>query len=135
MMNRRTTVAKVAYWLAGELRRVKTYQRFYEFKTFPPEGDKLPELEHVGRHWFRCQWSVNLLLWSMHHDPEHWDHWALQHDECEHRGRTPVPCPECEGTICPWDQGNEESDEVEPEATSPTDTDTTGRVQRVESDS
>jgi hypothetical protein len=118
-MNRRTVTAKAAYWLAGQLSRVKTYQRFYEFEGFLENENEdgtyvLPEPRDAGRRWFQCQWSTNLMLWSSHHDPDHWDHWALDHTTCEHENREIVRCESCGGWVCPWDQrDSEESEESE----------------------
>lgn len=119
-MNTRTRVAKAAYWLSGQLRWVKTYQRFYELSapvdldemhlTSPSGLSRHLKMEPAGRHWFQCGWSVRLMVWSMRHDPGHWDHWALDHEGREHQGKT---CLECGGLICPWDQGDDESDENE----------------------
>jgi len=118
-VNTRTRVAKTAYWLSGQLRWVKTYQRFYELsppvdpgkmrvKVAPGLGEDL-RMEPAGRHWFQCPWSTRLMTWSMRHDWRHWDHWALDHEGCEREGRVAVACPECGGFICPWDQEDEEN--------------------------
>lgn len=99
-----TRLAKAAYWAAGELSRVKTYQRIYEWKN-PQEfqeavfGEALPELDMqpVGRIWLPCRLSMKLLGLSQDLDHKHWDHWALEHRLCED-GQN---CNDCGGHIDP----------------------------------
>jgi hypothetical protein len=99
-----TRLAKAAYWLAGELSRVKTYQQTYSWKNpeamFTAEpGESLPEIEMVkaGRLWLPCALSMKLLVLSEKLDVEHRDHWALEHSLCEEG----LPCRDCGGHIDP----------------------------------
>lgn len=90
-MNRRTR-AKLAFRLGGYLSRIKTPQRCYEL-VHTDDGDF--ESRPVGRIWTSCVASVRLEKLSMRLDWDHWDHWALIHDDCD-----PTPCPECGGCVC-----------------------------------
>lgn len=99
-----TRLAKAAYWAAGELSRVKTYQRTYTWEN--PDvfleakaGEPLPELDMrpAGRIWLPCGLSMKLLSLSQDLDHKHWDHWALEHSLCE-GGQT---CNDCNGHIDP----------------------------------
>ena len=99
-----TRLAKFAYWLAGELSRVKTYRQTYTWKNpeamFTAEpGEELPEIETVkaGRLWLPCALSMKMLVLSEKLDVEHWDHWALEHSLCEEG----LPCRDCGGHIDP----------------------------------
>ena len=99
-----TRLAKAAYWLAGELSRIKPYQRTYawenpdEWLTAVPD-EELPEMKLVkaGRIWLPCNLSLRMLVLSEKLDVEHWDHWALEHSLCEDG----LPCHDCGGHIDP----------------------------------
>lgn len=91
-MNTRTAFAKAAYRLAGELSRVKTYQRFWFLDL---DGDELLRKRHDGRHWAPCALSMRLLEWSENIDPQHWGHWALVHDD-----EPATKCEGCGGYVC-----------------------------------
>jgi hypothetical protein len=86
---RSTRSAKAAFRLSGKLRRVKTPQRYYVL-----EPDSL-EFTPGGWRWFDCRLSQWLLRASLRWDPEHWDHWALAHEDC-----IPSPCSTCGGDVC-----------------------------------
>lgn len=100
-----TRLAKAAYWLAGELSRVKTYRQTYRFAnqvewSSAVAGDgPLPEMEmeKAGRLWLPCTLSMKMLTLSLALDHEHWDHWALEHSLCEEG----LPCHDCDGHIDP----------------------------------
>lgn len=90
-MNRRTR-AKLAHRLGGYLSRIKTWQRTYELVDRDEDGF---DFRPVGRTWMSCAASVRLEELAMQLDWDHWDHWALIHDDCD-----PTPCPECGGCVC-----------------------------------
>ncbi len=98
-----TWLAKAAYWLGGELSRIQTNQQTYElvnpqvFVDAALDGS-LPEIETrpAGKMKLPCGLSVKLLSWSQDLDRKHWDHWALQHMECEG-----TVCSDCNGHIDP----------------------------------
>lgn len=98
-----TKLAKGAYWLTGELSRIKTYQRVYEAadpRMFSAEpGEALPELKmrKAGRIWLPCTLSLKLLMLSENLDRKHWEHWALEHSLCP----AGLPCHDCGGHIDP----------------------------------
>lgn len=98
-----TRLAKAAYWLAGELSQIKTYQRVWESDDpswlVSEPGEPLPELKMVpaGRIWLPCRLSMKMLGWSCDLDTKHWDHWALEHSRCKEG----LPCPDCGGHIDP----------------------------------
>ena len=98
-----TRLAKAAYWLAGELSRVKTYRQTWTWVN-PQilEGDPnepLPELDmrKAGRMWLPCATSMKMLVLSQRLDHKHWDHWALEHSLCEEG----LPCRDCGGHVDP----------------------------------
>lgn len=86
----RTRAAMLVYWAAGVLSRVRTWQRVYEVATHEPLT-----VRRLPRRWASCATSTRLLVLSTRLDPTHWDHWALQHNDCE-----PRPCTVCGGHIC-----------------------------------
>lgn len=103
-----TLLAKAAYWLAGQLSRIKTNQMTYEWVN-PQEfmeaevGEDLPEMDmkEAGKIKLPCRLSMKLLNWSQDLDHKHWDHWALQHTLCEG-----TACADCKGHVDP-DLGDE----------------------------
>lgn len=88
---KRRTRAKIAFRIGGYLSRIKTLQRTY---TLVDTGGAF-KFRPAGRVWTSCALSARLEKLSMQLDWDHWDHWALIHDECD-----PAPCPECGGGIC-----------------------------------
>lgn len=102
-----TRLAKISYWLAGELTRIKTKQQTWSWENpqemFESDPNKpLPEMKMVkaGRVWLPCRFSLILLGLSEDLDYKHWDHWALEHRLCED-GHT---CPDCGGHVDPpWE--------------------------------
>jgi hypothetical protein len=99
-----TRLAKIAYWLSGQLTRIKTNQMTYEWVN-PQEwmdsiaGEELPELDMrpAGKSKLPCRLSMKMLQWSDDLDYKHWDHWALDHTNCN-EGYT---CTQCGGHIDP----------------------------------
>ncbi len=89
----RRALSKAIFWLSGRLAYVKTPQRFYTL----PKGDRTFELnfEYAGWHWCSCGLSGRLMELSERIDPEHWDHWALVHEDCD-----ADYCAECGGKSC-----------------------------------
>lgn len=83
--------AKTLFWAAGNLPRIKTPRRTYEIVSFDPFETERSK----GYTWGPCQTSINMLKWSCQLDWDHWDHWALVHNECN-----PQPCTECGGCRC-----------------------------------
>lgn len=90
MASIRTRTAKAVYWLAGKLSRIKTERMTYKLVSCDPV-----EFEPAGKSKGSCKLSMDLLVWSQHLDWDHWDHWALQHADCEGER-----CPRCGGIIC-----------------------------------
>lgn len=76
-------IAKITYWLAGKLSRIETERPVYTTEGEPAGTRRMP-----------CRLSMKMLGWSMRLDREHWDHWALQHKECDGRR-----CKKCKGFI------------------------------------
>lgn len=86
----KTRVAQRIFWLSGVTSKVKTPQHLWEIVSVEPwETRKLP------RRWTSCRFSGWLLRRSLRLDPYHWDHWALQHTDCQ-----PHPCAVCGGMVC-----------------------------------
>lgn len=91
-----TKLAKVTYWLSGQLSHIKTYTKFYKLKNEDdPVGLEGPiEFEVAGAHWSPWGFAWTVLDWSYRLDTKHWNHWALDHED--HPGKT---CPACKGWI------------------------------------
>jgi len=85
----RRMTAKAVYHLGGLLGKVKTRRRVYSW-----DPDRMDEFLPAGRRWLPCRLSIWLMQLSMHLDPEHWDHWALEHGR-----REGIPC-KCGGYDC-----------------------------------
>lgn len=92
-----------ARWLSGQLSRIKTRQKFYRLvdhvnadgttSIFNPDGG----FDTVKMyHWAPCRLSTKLLVWGMHHDSEHHDHWGLVHRSTE---KFLYACPVCGGGV------------------------------------
>lgn len=103
-MIQNTKLAKFVYFLSGELTRIKTYRQTWTWEN--PEvfmeaeaGEALPELDmrKAGRIWMPCRLSMTLLVLSNNLDVKHWDHWALEHMNCED-GQI---CNDCGGHVDP----------------------------------
>ena len=69
--------------------RVKTWQPYYTIKIVGGS----PELDRAGWHWHSCSLSTRLMSWSERLDRYHWEHWALEHEDCTGARR----CAECGG--------------------------------------
>jgi len=82
--------AQLLHRVAGWLHSVKTLQRTYELGR---DGDDL--FTFAGWRWLPCVTSTRLMERAMQMDWDHWDHWALVHDDC----RT-EQCPACGGCVC-----------------------------------
>jgi hypothetical protein len=98
MSTTRTLAAKVVFVLGGLLSRVKTYQRVYSMNWEDPEDR--PEFTPAGRRWISSRLSMQLLHLSEKIDPGHWEHWALDHEDCP----SDVRCSRCGGQLCPDDE-------------------------------
>lgn len=95
-MTTRTALAKGVFKVSGLLFYVKTYQRFWLLDLDAGLSDLLDsKRRHDGRHWSSCALSMRLLGWSENIDPQHWDHWALVHDD-----EPATRCRDCGGYIC-----------------------------------
>lgn len=90
----RTMAAKTAFFLGGVLSHVNTRQRTYLMNWDGPHAN--PEFTRDGWRWQSCSASMSLLKLSERIDPGHWDHWAINHEDCPS-----VPCPRCGGQLCP----------------------------------
>lgn len=85
-------IAKITYWASGQLSRIKTTQQLWKLDEITDDGIISSP---AGRRKLPCRLSVKVLGWSMRLDREHWDHWALKHDD--HDGSR---CDRCGGIIC-----------------------------------
>lgn len=94
-MNFKRMLSKAAFYCSGWLSHVKTYQRYYSMDGEWVDKERPPPMKLGGWHWFPCQWSMDMLKWSMRLDRVHWDHWACQHIDCN-----PRPCTVCGGVSC-----------------------------------
>lgn len=117
----RTRRAMFAYWLSGELGWIRWPQRYYtiDYSDWDWEGEP-PAAVRGPREWRRpAPFVLKLMLWAMHHDPAHSDHWALD----RRNSRWSFECPVCKGTdlAIPLGPGMRdwrgEDDSVHPEAT------------------
>jgi len=82
-------LARTAYWLAGQLSRIRTPQRFYTWHG--PDDD----FSFAGWRWSYCGLSMKLLGLSQQLDWDHWDHWATVPGDCD------TACAECGGNARP----------------------------------
>lgn len=90
-----TLLAKAAYRLAGYLMVIKTPRKTFSLE-FTGEGDDIDFVSTpAGRMWLPCQTGVKMLQLSQKLDHNHWDHWALEHNDCGW-----LYCNECHGRIC-----------------------------------
>ena len=83
----RTRVAKFVFWLSGQLGKIKYQQPVYKWERGSPS-------EPAGTQLLSHPWTYKLLFLSERIDPEHWEHWAFEHD--------PIPgtrCIHCKGWI------------------------------------
>lgn len=93
----RVKLGKVLYCLSGWLMPIKTYQRTYEWMgpNLDAENEDAiwenKEFEYAGRVWMPCHLAFVVLEWSSRVDPDHFDHWALEH----------IPGDICQGHECP----------------------------------
>lgn len=94
-MNTRRTTAKALHRVAGQLARIKTWQRTYQMTWDSPDVE--PVHRPTGRVWLPCGLAFRVMGIAMNLDWDHWDHWAARHDE---HCLNPRPCPECGGTAC-----------------------------------
>lgn len=95
----RRRLARAAYRVGGWLVHVKTYQR--EYKLAPPTGpDQDLVFIPVGRSWQSIGWAWDLLEQSERLDPEHWEHWAVDHSAPPVDGTVCPRCPVCGGGTC-----------------------------------
>ena len=90
------TLAKGVFRAACGLSHVKTPQKVRRVVSREPFVT-VP----AGRQWHPCRLSFKLLELSIMLDWRHWDHWARQHTGCN-----PMPCHECGGWICQWDESD-----------------------------
>jgi hypothetical protein len=96
----RTRRAMFAYWLSGQLRWFKWPQRSYMFSVAGRDENGFPEFSEPQRgplRWMPHPWATDLMVWAMAHDPEHSDHWALDHRRCMEA----YECPVCKGLVHP----------------------------------
>lgn len=91
-----TRLAKAVFWLAGWASKVRTPRTTYRVVSFDPFVTERSK----NRTWLPSQTSVRLLRLSWRIDPQHWDHWALNHSDCTNT----TTCPDCRGHICPRDE-------------------------------
>lgn len=96
-MNWRTPVAKFVFGMGAVLLHVKTYQPMYELSWRGKGEDEDPAFVSVGKSWQSIDWSWDLLELSERLDPRHWEHWALDHADCELEC---PPCGWCGGVTC-----------------------------------
>lgn len=99
---KRTRIAKKVFWFGGLMTRIKTPQRVYQARLGEPETSKPITFGKAEIRWGSCRLSMRLLELSLRIDRHHWDHWALVHENCD-----PVPCAQCNGCVCQWDDDDE----------------------------
>jgi len=87
-------IAKIAYWISGKLSRIQTARPVYRLDEITEDG-KIRS-SPAGKRKMPCRLSMKMLGLSMRLDREHWDHWALKHDECNGSR-----CGKCNGIIDP----------------------------------
>lgn len=108
---KRTRIAKKIFWASGKLSKIRTPQRTYAVLNVDPDAtdpDKMMTLGPAKVSWLSCRLSMRLLKWSMRLDWKHWDHWALVHEHCD-----PVPCAQCNGCVCQWEDDDEDPGSTE----------------------
>lgn len=88
------SLAKAVYRISCRLAQIKTPQRIYSVDF--SEGVHEFTSTYAGIRWLPCSRSFDLMEWAMRLDPDHFDHWALDHSTCN-----PVPCNECGSPFCP----------------------------------
>lgn len=93
----RTQLAKLLITLGGQLSRIRTPQRIYQVE-WDQESDNY-DFTYQGRRWMPCSWGTKLLVSAWHIDPEHFDHWGLEHDTC-----SDGKCEDCGGDLCSKDK-------------------------------
>jgi hypothetical protein len=98
-MNRRP-LAKAAYRLGGHAAKIKRPMRIYalDLDNMPSDEEGAFNATFAGWRWMSINTCWRLMELSERLDPQHWEHWALVHNEdcCV----LPAPCPECGGTTC-----------------------------------
>ena len=94
-----TRLAKFVYWLSGKISRIKSYRMSYrlanEDEWLAAEGDMEMMFQPAGRHWTPIRLTWKLLEWSERLDTKHFEHWALNHENCAQG-----PCDDCGGLLC-----------------------------------
>lgn len=85
------TLAKIVYRIGGLIRLIRTPQKVYQLEFDGGLYDRI----YVGRRWLPSRLSMKMLILSTRLDTEHWDHWALVHDQCGGEY-----CLECHGRVC-----------------------------------
>jgi hypothetical protein len=103
-VNWRTPTARAVYWVGGLLTKIKTYQQTYSYEFDEDAGyARFPE---AGRRWTPIGFAFTVLDWSERLDPRHWEHWALDHSDCELEvgpvgsGSPCSQCGWCGGVTC-----------------------------------
>lgn len=86
----RILVAKVLAHLSGILSRFQTNQVSYRVVSWDPLRTEPSVTVKVP-----CRASMRLLKLSMRLGGSHWDHFALDHSDCE-----TVKCRRCGGCLC-----------------------------------
>lgn len=101
-VKRHHKLARLVYGTGGLMSRVKTPRMTYKWEPDKPFDRAL---SRAGRVWLPCKTSIRLIRLSVRLDPDHWDHWALDHDECV----SGYGCGVCGGHVHPpVDFGKEE---------------------------
>lgn len=88
-------LGKLLYRVAGWLTKIKVPKRSYELVNAGKIMDEPPQFVALERTWQPISLSWKFLTWSERVNPQHWDHWALDHSDCN-VGK----CSECGGDIC-----------------------------------
>lgn len=87
----RTLIAKAVFKASGMLGKIRYPQTVYTRDR--SAGVSTP----AGKQKLPHPWTYKLLFLSGRIDPEHWEHWALNHDDDPNA----YPCDGCHGRIAP----------------------------------
>jgi hypothetical protein len=95
-MNMRRWLAKALFYGGGYLSKIKVPTRTY-LMEWDDVADE-PTFTALERRWMSNSWALALVTRSERYDPQHWEHWALTHNEaqCTDFRR----CQECGGAVC-----------------------------------
>lgn len=95
-----TRLAKVVYWLSGMASYIKWPTKLYEINDVTDDLDNM-FTRVVGRSWMSCSLTWRMLGWAQSLDRKHFDHWALDHSDCQTFYHLDLYfCPDCKSSYC-----------------------------------